>query len=259
MIRGAWNANTVAWTLLAALLPTLAILSLEYGLVGLMRLALTAGVVAFWQAVFALTRPVAPTPAAAVTVLAVAVLAPGPVESWQLILALSFGVVLGELVFGGWGRNVFNAGVLTLAFLYFSFPDAAHAAASDWIALAVVPGAVLLMATGILSWRIVVAALTGFTLTAWALDATPVQAPLGSLAFALVFLLGDPVSAAATGPGRLAYGALAGALAALFGAAAYGMASPQSAVFAVLLASAFAPLIDHLAIEFGLRTKTRHG
>ena len=47
--------------------------------------------------------------------------------------------VIGEAIFGGWGRNVVSGAVATLAFLFFSFPEIRHEPASAWIALACVP------------------------------------------------------------------------------------------------------------------------
>ena len=60
-------------------------------------------------------------------------------------------------------------------------------------------------------------------------------------------LLGDPVASASTRVGRLMYGALGGGLVCLF--LANAVAAPNSAVFAVLIAQIFAPLIDQIAIS----------
>ena len=49
-----------------------------------------------------------------VTAVAVGVLASSKLAAWQLILGVSFGSVIGELVFGGWGRNFLNSAVVTL-------------------------------------------------------------------------------------------------------------------------------------------------
>ena len=59
-----------------------------------------------------------------VTALAIAMLAPEELGLVRLVLGISFGVVIGELVFGGWGRNVVNPATVTLAFLGFGFPPA---------------------------------------------------------------------------------------------------------------------------------------
>lgn len=260
MTRGVWSADTVSWVLFAALLPTIAIIAVEQGSNGILRLALAAGVIAFWQVVFAIARGIPPSPSGAITAVAVAVLAPGPLGAWQIVLAVSFGTVIGELIFGGWGRNFLSTAVITLAFLYFSFSGVPHEPAGPWIVLATVPAALMLLATGILSWRVVAAAAIGFLAVSAGFDQSNDSHASGALAFGLVFLVGDPVAAASTNTGRLVYGALAGGLAGLFGAAAYGFGAPQSVVFAALLASVFAPLIDHGVIETRLRLEPhRHG
>lgn len=68
----------------------------------------------------------------------------------------------------------------------------------------------------------------------------------GSLFFASVFLVSDPVTAPRSRTGRLLYGALAGALTMAF--RRYG-GYEQGAGFAVLLANAFSPMIDSAAFR----------
>lgn len=261
MVRGIWNRETIAWMLVGALLPVLAALLTERGTEAGLRVLIGLAVIGFWQLVFLIARGQPPSAAGAVTAVAVAVLAPGEVAVWQLALALSFGTVIGELVFGGWGRNVLNGAVVTLAFLYFGFPEIQHAPAGSMIALASGLSAILLVATGIVSWR----ALTGAVLVLLAVAAS-FGAEIagfafgGSLVFGLVFLACDPVASAATNPGRWVYGGLTGGLAALFGWAGDGFGAPQTIVFATLLGSLFAPLIDHAVIAIGTRQRRRpHG
>ena len=78
-----------------------------------------------------------------------------------------------------------------------------------------------------------------------------------ALAFGLVFLIGHPVAAAATNAGRWIYGALAGGLIALFSQGGTDFA--EAVVFASLMASIFAPLIDHLVgLGHAARRRRRH-
>ncbi len=251
MIRGAWSPDTIAWVIVAALLPTATVAVLEQGTGAALRIGLSWTVVAAWQLVFGIVRGQRLYPVGAVTAVAVTVLAPGELALWQLVLALTFGTVVGELIFGGWGRNFLGAAVVTLAFLFFSFPEAGHdsPAAGAAVAAACLPAAAGLVVAGILSWRIVVGALAGLlALTALA-GADPGElAVQGAFAFGLVFLVGDPVTAACTNAGRWIYGALAGALMGLFAWGAAGVGAPQAVVFAALIASIFAPLIDHAVI-----------
>ena len=112
----------------------------------------------------------------------------------------------------------------------------------------------LLLVTGVLSWQLVVALPMGLVLATLSLGADP-AAPLfeGSLVLGLVFLICDPVASASTRIGRWIYGLLAGALVAIFGWADAGIAAPQAVVFAALLASLFAPLIDAVAVAVATR------
>ena len=66
----------------------------------------------------------------------------------------------------------------------------------------------------------------------------------GSAMFAAFFIITDPVSGAHTPPGRLAMGALAGALTVLFRSQG---PFPDGVAFAVLLANAVGPALDALA------------
>ena len=66
----------------------------------------------------------------------------------------------------------------------------------------------------------------------------------GSALFAAFFIITDPVSGAHTPPGRLAMGALAGALTALFRSQG---PFPDGVAFAVLLANGVGPALDALA------------
>ena len=68
----------------------------------------------------------------------------------------------------------------------------------------------------------------------------------GSLLFCAVFLLGDPVTSPRTTVGRCLFGVLAGGL--LMAMRQTG-SFEQAACFAVLIADAFAPVLDHAAIR----------
>jgi Na+-transporting NADH:ubiquinone oxidoreductase subunit B len=133
--------------------------------------------------------------------------------------------------------------------LVFSFPQLTLVAPELTVAVATLPGAILLLIAGLISWRVLLAtslialAAIGFTSTIW----DPVSLAI-TLSVGIVFLIADPVSAACTNPGRWAYGVLAGFLTALFAGFSLENLTAEAVVFAALLASLFAPLIDHLMV-----------
>ncbi len=257
MIRGLWTSDTVGWLLVAAGAPAAVALFLDQGVPGLARLGMCLALVFAWQVVFRFNLGVPLAPASAVAALAVALIAPPGAPLWQVAVAISFGVVIGELVFGGWGRHFLSAGTVALAFLSLSVPNAVWVPAGDTLFWAVLPGAALLLVAGILPLALVVAYAAALAAVAAALGLDePIRGGAGTLAFAAVFLAADPVAAGATAAGRWIQGAVAGALTALL---ATGTSLPQAAVFAILLAALFAPLVDQgvIALHFKRRRARR--
>jgi Na+-transporting NADH:ubiquinone oxidoreductase, subunit NqrB len=194
------------------------------------------------------------------TAIAFSLMVPPAVPLWQALLALSFGVVVGEQVFGGRGYSFLHPAVAALAFLFFSFPAAtAEQTGPQLVAAAVIPGAALLLASGLISWRILLAVLLGFS--GWMLLkglGVPTATVLtSSLALGVVYLVCEPTSAAATNPGRWAYGLLVGMLIVILGKAGQGIGATAAVVFAALLGSIFAPLIDRIVIRINVNRRKR--
>lgn len=256
-VRGFWNGERIALAVIIALLPPLGQAAYTGGLPMLPGLAVAVATAVAWQTVFSRWRRQSLTLSGAVSALMVAIMLPPAAPLWQVALAVSFGVVVGEQIFGGYGRNFVNPATLALAFLMFSFPDAGYdkSGFAGWAAC--LPGGLVLVVTGIVNWRIVVAALIGALGVALATGGAPPFDPLlaGSFVFGLVFLAGDPVSAPATNWGRWAYGLAIGGLVALGGAG--GGSSARDVVFACLIGSIFAPLFDQLAIWINVQRRRR--
>jgi len=219
--------------------------------------AICLTVVYGWQYLFAALRQTRVDQDGIATAAVFALMLPTAAPLWQVVLGLSFGVVIGEQIFGGRGRNMLNPVVVGLAFLIFSFPaggyDAAGAAAA-WMSL---PGAVLLLIGGLISWRIVVAAVAGLAISAALIGgAHPVdEVVLGGFVFGVIFLASDPVCAPATNPARWLYGLLIGFLVFLGRVGSDGTA--DGIVFAVLVAMIFAPLTDYAVIAANARWRRR--
>lgn len=243
--------------LIGLALPLAAIL-VSQGPVVLPRLALILIVVLFWQTLFCRVRGRAMEPSGIVTAGIIAILVPLDAPLWQLVMAATFGTVLGEQVFGGRGRNFIHPAVVALAFAMFSFTDTTYRAGPDIPAWTLLPALVLLAGSGQAAWRILASVALAMPLVLWAIGGDPAAPFLsGAVLLAIIYLAADPVASAATGPGRIVHGLLVGALAALFSQAGelFG-----SMVFAILMASIFAPAIDQIVIAVHMRRRaSRHG
>ncbi len=254
MIRGLWSTETIGWVVAAALLPVVSVTLVTFGVNAALTLAMAFLVATGWQVLFRQTLGTPFSPSGAVTAVALAVLGPPDAELWQTALAASFGLVIGDLVFGGWGRNVVPAPVVALAFAFLSFPNLAPATPDVMIVWASALGGAVLLATGVIDARILTGFAAAFTLTFSLAGDSP--APTGALALGAIILVADPACAAGTRPGRWAHGVLAGSLAALLAWAGPGSAASQPIVFAALLAAIFTPVADYVAI--GVAHARRH-
>ena len=123
--------------------------------------------------------------------------------------------------------------------------------------LAVLIGALILIATGIGSWRIMLSGLIGAGLTTLMFNAvglTPIMnfewtnhLVVGGFAFGLVFMATDPVSAAQTDKGKVIYGFLIGFFAMTI--RIFNPAYPEGIMLAILLMNALAPTIDYFVVN----------
>jgi Na+-transporting NADH:ubiquinone oxidoreductase subunit B len=139
--------------------------------------------------------------------------------------------------------------------------------------LAILLGAVLLIITGIGSWKIMLStvaggAVMGLILNAFAGSAglspeiaTYFSMPfwhhliLGGFAFGAVFMATDPVSAAQTDKGKWIYGFLIGIIAILI--RVINPAYPEGMMLSILLMNTFAPLIDHYVVQGHIKRRLK--
>ena len=118
-------------------------------------------------------------------------------------------------------------------------------------------GALILIATGVGSWKIIVsvfggAYLTGHLMNLLAANTYMEMAPeyhlvIGGLAFGAVFMATDPVSAAQTERGKWIYGFLIGILTVII--RVLNPAYPEGIMLAILFMNVFAPLIDYYVVQ----------
>ena len=258
--RSSSSSARVTLFCLLALLAPVGWASSQGGSRFVLVLGLAALVSAGWQLLFVWLRDrpfSVQAPAAQITTAAtIALMLPPEVPLWHVALGTSFGVVMAEQIFGGRGYNFLNAAVVALAFLAFSFPDMNYGVGGDVVWLATLPGALLLVAAGILSWRILAAmAVATVAVSYGTVDLLPDILDINTLAFAAVFLGCDPITAPVTNVGRLIYGLLVGGL--------WGLGISQGeipVVSALLLGGIFAPLIDHLVVlGHGAWRRRRYG
>ena len=133
--------------------------------------------------------------------------------------------------------------------------------------LCVLIGAVILLGTGMASWRIILSVFAGGLFTGWLANefASQVypgsylnpleQLFLGGFAFAAVFMASDPVTAARTTTGKYIYGFMVGVMAVLI--RTYNTGYPEGAMLAVLFMNCFAPLIDYCVVHTNMNRRTR--
>jgi Na+-transporting NADH:ubiquinone oxidoreductase subunit B len=76
---------------------------------------------------------------------------------------------------------------------------------------------------------------------------------VGGLAFGVVFMATDPVSAAQTNRGKWIYGFLIGFFSILI--RVFNPAYPEGVMLAILLLNVFAPTIDHYVVEGNIKRR----
>ena len=254
-----WDSHRVVLISGVALLIPLIVLMIGRGLAMITSLGLMVVLALVWQLLFTKLQQRSFSWDCLNTALLFVMLVPENTPYWQQALALSLGIVMGDLIFGERGRSFLNPVAVGLAFLLFSFPADLPATSNLTVSIAAIFSGVLLLLTGLLSWRIVVSflVLTTLFVTLLTEPANLLLLLSSSLILGLVFLIGDPVAAASTNVGRWIYGALAAVLVVILGANGAGAGSLASMVFAALLLSIFAPLIDQVIIWANVRRRQR--
>ena len=129
--------------------------------------------------------------------------------------------------------------------------------------LMVLIGALVLIYTGVGSWRIMLgsvigAAITGMLFNLWGVNELMSfswinHLMVGGFAFGVVFMATDQVSAAQTVKGKWIYGLLVGLFCILI--RVFNPAYPEGVMLAILLMNVFAPTIDHYVIESNVKRR----
>ncbi|MBO6027498.1 MAG: NADH:ubiquinone reductase (Na(+)-transporting) subunit B [Bacteroidales bacterium] len=136
--------------------------------------------------------------------------------------------------------------------------------------IAILLGAILLLITGIASWRIMLSVILGGGLMGLLFNhLSPLTSHfspyfglpfyyhylMGGFMFGAVFMATDPVTAAQTNIGKWIYGFLIGAFAVML--RVLNPAYPEGMMLSILLMNCFAPLIDHCVIARNIKKRQK--
>lgn len=166
-----------------------------------------------------------------------------------------------------WLASASNEGLAALDGLTFweAFVGLVPGSMGETSALACLVGAVLLVITGVGSWRIMAGVVIGTVVAASVFNA--VGSPtnpyfeipfwwhmvLGGWAFGTVYMATDPVTGTHTDTGRWIYGLSIGVLTILV--RVVNPAYPEGMMLAILFMNVFAPTIDHFVVRANVRRR----
>jgi len=177
-----------------------------------------------------------------------------PVETalWQMILAGSFGAVLGEQIYGGRGHSFTSPVVLGLAFLFYSFDFPTIETATELVGisyLVLFAGGAIALYYRLSDWIPLLAIVSAYTVLAFVSD-TSLQLPAVPIAACVLFCACDSTLAEnethnlSIGHSRILYGLLVGGLIYLFDPS---VVSLEKVVFAILLGNITSPFLGWIA------------
>jgi Na+-transporting NADH:ubiquinone oxidoreductase subunit B len=189
-----------------------------------------------------------------VTGLLIPMIMPVDIPLWMVAVSTAFAVLIAKEAFGGTGMNILNPALTARAFAFFAYPTymasnvdaisgetilgtlaaggevnysmfemfqgAIPGSIAETSTLWVAVGALILILTGVGSWRIITggilgAAVMGLLFNLWGANALMSfswinHLVVGGFAFGIVFMATDPVSGAQTNKGKWIYGILVG-------------------------------------------------
>ena len=260
----------------------------------------------FWEVIFATVRKHEINEGFLVTGLLFPLTLPPTIPLWQVAVGISFGVVIGKEVFGGTGMNFLNPALTARAFLFFAYPaemsgeiwtavdgfsgatplgvlaelgpsgvDITWSQAfwgtipgsmGETSTVACLIGALILVMTGVGSWRIMLGMLVGgLFLSSLLFALAGPNSPgmfhvspmwhfvLGGFAFGMVFMATDPVSGSMTMKGKFVYGFVIGVMSILV--RSLNPAFPEGVMLSILFGNVFAPLIDHFVVKSNIKRR----
>ena len=155
-----------------------------------------------------------------------------------------------------------NAGVQYGMSAWDMFAGLVPGSVGETSVIAIIIGAVILLWTGVASWKIMVSSVAGALFVGWlgnffGVTTVPAyyQLLMGGFAFGTVFMATDPVTSAQTECGKWIYGFLIGALCVTVRLFNPGYA--EGMMLAILLMNTFAPLIDHYVTDAAISRRAK--
>ena len=128
--------------------------------------------------------------------------------------------------------------------------------------IAILLGAILLIWTGVASWKIMLSSVAGALLVGGLANLCGASdlpfyyhLVMGGFAFGTVFMATDPVTSAQTEAGKWIYGFLVGALCVIIRVFNPGYA--EGMMLAIFLGNIFAPLIDHIVVSCHINARNK--
>ena len=148
----------------------------------------------------------------------------------------------------GWANDIYS-----FSNMFFGFIPGSIGETSTLMCLI---GALILIATGVGSWKVMFSVVLGGLATGLLLNAIAVNEfmampayyhlVIGGFAFGTVYMATDPVTASQTETGKWIYGFLIGMLTVVI--RVFNPAYPEGIMLAILFMNVFAPLIDHYVV-----------
>ncbi|NLC86471.1 MAG: NADH:ubiquinone reductase (Na(+)-transporting) subunit B [Bacteroidales bacterium] len=151
---------------------------------------------------------------------------------------------------------------LSISDMFFGFIPGSIGEVSTF---AILLGAIILIATGVGSWKTMLSVFLGGIFTVlvvniFAKNAVMEMPPLyhlllGGFAFGAVFMATDPVTSARTEKGKWIYGFLIGLMAVTI--RVFNPGYPEGMMLAILFMNAFAPLIDFYVVDANIKRRMK--
>ncbi|GAA60559.1 Na+-transporting NADH:ubiquinone oxidoreductase subunit B [Pseudoalteromonas sp. BSi20652] len=181
---------------------------------------------------------------------------------WTAVDSFSGATMLGQAFAGTLGGDL---GYANMQMWWNAFYGFIQGSMGETSTLAVLIGGLFLIYVRIASWRIVLGVFLGMVITSSILNTIGSETNamfampwywhmvLGGFAFGMFFMATDPVSAAFTDKGKLAYGALIGFMVIMI--RVVNPAYPEGIMLAILFANLFAPLFDHFVVQANIKRR----